>query len=650
MALRHYLRAPLTISVCISICMWLAVMGLRGMGLLEPLELAAYDGYIRLRPKTGASASRITLIGITESDIQRQRPWPISDAVLAQALGQLAQHQPRAIGLDIYRDVPVQQGRDALNTVLTTHPHIIALTKLGLGETPDIPPPPVLQGSEQIGFNDILVDAGGTVRRGFLFLQQGEVTYDAFALRLAILYLEAEGIWPDLDPAEPESLRLGPTTLRRFGPNDGPYVNADAGGYQVLLDFRDIPNGLPTFSFSALIDGQIPAAAIRDKVVILGTTAESVKDFFYTPHSRGLKVEQQMPGIVLHASIVSQLLRAGLNETSGMRTASPRTTWGWTLLWSVLGGFAGLALRSPWRFALLLLSGFFCIALLGFLWFVGGLWVAVIPSALVWLTAAVLMTAYISNREKQQRTVLMGLFGQYVSPQVATAIWQQRDQVLHNGRPRSQRLVASVLFTDLVGFTSVSESLDPQALTDWLDDYMEAMTPYVIAHGGTILKYLGDGIMAAFGVPLPRTDEEQIRSDAVHAVQCALDMEAKLIELNRRWQAQQLPVIGMRIGIFTGTVVAGSTGGIQRLEYNVHGDAVNTASRLESFDKACFIPDFIQQPCRILIGESTLDFLNGQSHIHTKPIGNVQLKGKEQKVAIYRVLRATGSDGNTSVC
>ncbi len=615
------------------------------MGALEPLELAAYDAGIRLRPKTEVAASRIALIGITEADIQRQQSWPLSDAVLAKALDQLTQYQPRAIGLDLYRDVPVQEGRDALNAVLTSHPHIIALIKLGTRETPDTPPPPVLQDSEQIGFNDMLVDAGGMMRRGLLFMDQGEVTYVAFALRLALLYLDVEHIWLEPDPDEPDDLRLGHATLRRFGSDDGPYVNADAGGYQFLLDFRDIPNGFPTFSFSDLIDGSIPTEKLRDKVVILGTTAKSVKDFFYTPHSQGLDVDQQMSGIALHATIVSQLLRAGFNEASGMRTAGAPATWSWTFLWSVLGGLVGLTVRSPWRFGLLILAGIFCLGGLSYLWFVDGLWVAIVPPTLVWLMTAGLMTAYMSNQEKQQRTVLMGLFGQYVSPQVATTIWQQRDHVLHNGRPRSQRLVASILFTDLVGFTSVSESLDPQALTDWLDDYMEAMTPYIIAHGGTVLKYLGDGIMAAFGVPLARTEEGQIRSDAVHSVQCALEMEAKLIELNRQWQAQALPMIGMRIGIFTGMVVAGSTGGIQRLEYNVHGDAVNTASRLESFDKDCFIPDFIKQPCRILIGEPTFDYLNGQ--FHTTPIGEVQLKGKEQKVVIYRVMRSVESNGRS---
>ncbi len=637
-ALRRYLRAPLAISVLTSICIWLVVMGIRSAGYLESLELSAYDGYIRLQPKSDASAARIVLIGITEADIRRQEEWPLSDAILAQALSQLAQHQPRAIGLDLYRDVAVRQGRDALNAVLASYPNMVAITKLGIGETPDVPPPPVLKGSEQVGFNDMVVDAGGIMRRGFLFLDQGEETYYALALRLAMLYLEAENIWPEPDPVEPDYLRLGRTTLTRLGPNDGAYVNADVGGYQFLLDFRDVPNGFPLFSLSELLDGKIPEAAIRDKVVILGTTAESVKDFFYTPYSRGLNVDQQMSGIALHASIVSQLLRAGLNEASGLRTVSVPTVWGWTLLWSVLGGFCGYALRSPWRFGLLVLAGLVGLGSLSYLWFVQGVWVAVVPPALVWFISAVHMTAYMSNREKKERAVLMSLFGQYVSPQVATTIWQQRDHVLHNGRPRSQRLVASVLFTDLVGFTTVSESLDPQALTDWLDDYMEAMTPHVIAHGGTVLKYLGDGLMAAFGVPLPRTEDAQIRSDAIHAVQCALEMEAKLIELNRQWHAEALPVIGMRIGIFTGTVVAGSTGGIQRLEYNVHGDAVNTASRLESFDKDGFIPDFIEQPCRILIGEPTLNYLDGQ--FHTKPIGDVELKGKEQKVTVYRVMKS----------
>jgi adenylate cyclase len=130
--------------------------------------------------------------------------------------------------------------------------------------------------------------------------------------------------------------------------------------------------------------------------------------------------------------------------------------------------------------------------------------------------------------------------------------------------------------------------------------------------------------------------EEEIRQDALHAVQCALAMKRDLVQLNRRWSAQQLPMIGMRIGIFTGPVVVGSQGSLQRLEYNVHGDTVNTASRLESFAKESFDPDFLHDPCRILIGETTLQYLDDR--FETQWVGEVRLKGKEQKVPVYRVM------------
>jgi adenylate cyclase len=137
-------------------------------------------------------------------------------------------------------------------------------------------------------------------------------------------------------------------------------------------------------------------------------------------------------------------------------------------------------------------------------------------------------------------------------------------------------------------------------------------------------------------VPLARETEAAIRQDAVHAVQCAMAMARQLAELNRRWGAQGWPMIGMRIGIYTGPVTAGSTGGTERLEYNVHGDTVNTASRLENFDKHVFLPDFIHDPCRILIGEATHHYLN--HHFLTQGIGTVRLKGKEQEVLVYRVI------------
>ena len=595
-SLRGLLRSPLAASLMASALVFLGIMGLRRAGSLESLELAAYDWYIRLRPDVSVSDSRIVLIAITERDIHNQGRWPLADATLAQVLEMLTQYRPRAIGLDIYRDIVVPPGREELDAILTANRRIIAVTKLGEGGSDGIPPPPVLQHTDQVGFSDIVVDRGGIVRRGLLFLDDGERVAYSLPLRLALLYLRAEGMRPQPDPANPQHIRLGHTTIRPLEMNDGGYVGVDARGYQFLLDFKGARKAFPSFSLTTLLAGEIDPQAIKDKIVLIGVTAESVKDFFYTPFSRGLQTDQQMSGIELHGHIVSQLLRFGLDGNSPVATASDRHEEAWILLWSMMGGAIGLWVRSPWRFVLSAASGLLLLALTDYVAFVSGWWIPLVPPAMAWVISAAVVTAYMSNQEKRQRALLMQLFTKYVpNKEVAEIIWQQRDQLLDGGRLRSQNLIATVLFTDLMGFTTMAESRDPQAVMDWLNAYMEAMAQQVIDHGGVIDKYIGDSIMAIFGVPLPRQTDAEISRDAVNAVNCALAMERSLRQLNSDWREQQLPTIGMRIGIFTGPLVAGSLGSAQRLEYTVIGDTVNTAARLEGFEKDLFAPDVSQQ-------------------------------------------------------
>jgi adenylate cyclase len=634
--LRELLRSPLAASIVASALVFLSIMALRRAGSIEWLELAAYDWYIRLRPNVSVSDSRIVLIAITERDIHNQGRWPLADATLAQVLEMLTQYRPRAIGLDIYRDIVVPPGRAELDAILTANHRIIAVTKLGEGGSDGILPPPVLQHSDQVGFSDIVVDRGGIVRRGLLFLDDGESVAYSLPLRLALLYLQAEGVRPQPDSANPQHIRLGPTTIRPLEMNDGGYAGVDARGYQFLLDFRGARKAFPSFSLTALLAGEIDPQAINDKIVLLGVTAESVKDFFYTPFSRGLQTDQQMSGIELHGHIVSQLLRFGLDGNSPVATASDRHEEAWILLWSMMGGTIGLWVRSPWRFVLSAASGLLLLALTDYVAFVIGWWIPLVPPAMAWVISAAVVTAYMSNQEKRQRALLMQLFTKYVpNKEVAEIIWQQRDQLLDGGRLRSQNLIATVLFTDLMGFTTMAESRDPQAVMDWLNAYMEAMAQQVLDHRGVIDKYIGDSIMAIFGVPLPRKTDAEISRDAVNAVNCALAMERSLRQLNSRWREQQLPTIGMRIGILTGPLVAGSLGSAQRLEYTVVGDTVNTAARLEGFDKDLFTLDCLNSPCRIIIGEATLRWLGHQ--FETQNLGEVSLRGKDQKITVYCV-------------
>jgi len=174
--------------------------------------------------------------------------------------------------------------------------------------------------------------------------------------------------------------------------------------------------------------------------------------------------------------------------------------------------------------------------------------------------------------------------------------------------------------------------MPPEDLIDWLNTYMESMAGLIMKYGGVVDSYAGDGIKADFGVPLPRGSEEEIRQDAVNAVNCALAMQKEMHRLNGEWQEKGHPEMGIRIGLFTGPVVGGLLGSSQRLKYTTIGDTVNIASRLESYDKEVAKDSL----CRILIGDSTLKCLDGR--YHTEAIGEVSLKGKNEKITVHRVL------------
>ena len=631
-----FLRAPVGTGFLVIILVSVAILGLRGCGNLESLELAGYDWFIRLRPSDPGADPRLVLVTITEQDIQALGSWPLSDDVLAQTLDFVTRFGPRAIGVDIYRDLPVPPGSERLQDFLRRNGRIIWVTKFGQGKMDGIPPPAALRGTENVGFNDIVVDPGGVVRRGLLFIDDGVTTVTAFALRLALLYLGPEGIVLQPDPEHPEQLRLGPNTLRPLEPYDGPYAAADTRGYQFLLDFKGWRGSFRSVTLTELLSGNIAPEALRNRIVLVGVTAESVKDHFYTPFSRGLEDDQQTDGVAIHAHITSQLIRLGLGGAVPVKTLSQWQESIWIALWATLGALTAFNLRSPWRLSLVIGSGLLALAIFDFGLFLGGWWVPLVPPGLAWFITAVAITAYLSYQETVERAALMQLFSRHVSKEVADGIWRDREQFLDGQRPRPQQLIATVLFTDLAGFTSVSEKLPPEKLMDWLNECMEPMARLVSAHGGVIEQYSGDAIVAVFGVPIARKNEAEINQDAINAVSCALAMGGVLRDLNLRWLERNRPTTAMRIGIYTGPMVAGSLGGADRLEYVVIGDTVNIASRLESFDKDLFMRSLASNPCRVLIGEATLSRL-GERFV-TEKVGQVSLKGKEERIHVYRVV------------
>ena len=246
----------------IGVLVSFVIIASRSAGLFEVLELAAYDWTIRLRPVVTQPDPRIVLITVTEEDIRDQGRWPLSDETVAQVLDILMRYEPRAIGLDLYRDIEVPPGRESLNKILTSRREIITVMKFPDQHGRGIAGPAVLRGSDQIGFNDILVDRGGTVRRGFLFLEDKGHTSTSFAFLLAMRFLEHQGIVPRSDSANPQFLRLGKTTIPPLGPNDGSYVDADTKGYQFLLKFSNSTLPFQKYPLNTLLQGTVPQEAV----------------------------------------------------------------------------------------------------------------------------------------------------------------------------------------------------------------------------------------------------------------------------------------------------------------------------------------------------------------------------------------------------
>jgi adenylate cyclase len=312
-------RIP-ALCLLISHVVFAAVLGLWEVGALQALELLAYDQHLRGQALTPPD-DRIVLIGETEADLRRWG-YPLPDGILAEVLERLAQGRPRVIGVDKYRDLAAPPGSERLDQFLRRHSEIIWVTKFGnfAARDPAIAPPPALVNTDQTGFSDIPIDEDGQVRRGLLFLDDGQQAFTSFALAIVLRYLQPERLTPQPDPDRPDHLRLGAATIPPLAADAGGYIRADTAGYQYLLDYRGRVSATQIYTLSDVLQGRLPAAQLNDKIVLLGAMAESLSDEFQVPARRVIADAPslslpasdrtgQIAGVVLHALQVNQLLR-----------------------------------------------------------------------------------------------------------------------------------------------------------------------------------------------------------------------------------------------------------------------------------------------------------------------------------------------------
>lgn len=389
------------------------IAGIRELRWLQPWELRVYDQMLRSRPqKASVDAKRlvvrhrrILLVTITEADIIRQK-WPLSDATINQLLDKLESYQPRIIGLNIYRDLPVEPGYKQLANRLSRQNNIIAVCGFSSLENPEIPPPPSVY-EERIGFNDLITDENDNiVRRSLLFAQSDDKkckTTVSFAALLALNYLKKKGIETSFTK---QDIQIGKTLFPILKSNSGSYEHLDAEGYQIMLNYRHLDNFANKVTLTQVLNNQVNPNLIKDRLVIIGTTAISIEKGFYTPYSVLPNQPSRMPSVYIHAQIASQIMSAVLD---GELLIWYLPEWAeYVCIWcaSLVGAAVAWHLRHPLA---LFVVGVTILSSLGgfcYLVFLQAGWMPVIPQALALVISGVSVMAY-TTYQTQQKTKLI---------------------------------------------------------------------------------------------------------------------------------------------------------------------------------------------------------------------------------------------------
>ncbi len=427
----------------------LIVLGVRQLGGLQGLELLAYDWMVNFKSKNKID-SRLLVVEITDKDIESQNSWPITDKTMAQLLKNIQQHQPKVIGFDLYREVAYPPGTKLLRQELQKD-NVVAIQLLGNGNNSVSAPPGVKP--EQIGFNDIVIDAEDDVlRRNLMYVQLGKKEEEkmyGFSLRLSLKYLAERNL---VFQVHDDSLQIGNAVFPDLKANSGGYQlkSSETAGWQTLINYRS-PNIAQKVTLSAVLAGKVPHDLIKNKIVLIGTTAPSIKDIHSTPY-KGAK--GYMPGVMTHAQMVSQILNVVLDNGSLFWFWSEWLEKIWIWGWALLGAAIAWRLRHPLAIAtvgIVSIGGLWGICLVTF-YFNG--WIPFVPPAitLAITTASVLGYKSLYNLFYDSLTGLPN----------RTLFTKKLKELKQRNRFKSKGLIA-ILCLDLDRFKLINDGLGYQA-------------------------------------------------------------------------------------------------------------------------------------------------------------------------------------------
>ena len=318
-----------------------AVVGGNYLGVFNLLEWEIRDQFFRMRPFEGTDSS-IVVVTIDEQDIQAAQDWPIPDSVLADLLTKISAQAPRAIGIDMYRDLPEEPGYAELVEVFKSTPTLVGVEKI-TGSRVD--PPPVLAEVGQVAIADLVTDTDRRVRRALLTAQDQaaeNAVKPGIATQVALMYLTAEGISLEALDAERQIYQLGKAKYQPLQSLEAGYREQALGGYQVLLNWRGGEEAFTTVPMREVLAEEITPDLLRDRIVLIGSIASSTNDFFETPYSSlyfdpDRSDDRVMPGVFVHANIASQLVQGALTGRMNITGFSGAQQHAWIVLWTIIG-------------------------------------------------------------------------------------------------------------------------------------------------------------------------------------------------------------------------------------------------------------------------------------------------------------------------
>jgi len=637
----------------------------------EFLELKLYDLKFRFRGPR-AAGQQVAIVAIDDDSLKAVGRWPWSREDMARLLSRLKEAGPRVIALDIIfaekeetvayqaihklanelarrkvapevlKFLEVEQKRADVDRLLAEVIHQGPPTILGFffrslgGQVGGVKPetlmgahflrastynvvrlldtepsqvhlvsaagiernlPDIAQAAAGEGYFNMIPDPDGAVRWFPMTVMYGGEFFAPMALTSLSHYQGHAPLAITLSRWGVQGIRLGPQELPvdRYG--------------RLLINYLGPEGIIPTYSAAAVLNGGLPAGALKDKVVLVGATAVGIYDLRVTPFSGNF------PGVEIQATIMDNLLQDNFIHTP------PFGLLFMLLILVVLAVLLGLTLprlSAAWAFifTLIVMEAYVIIDYL--LFTRQGLQLQLFyPLGLIVLIyLGVTMQRFLAEERERER--IRKAFESYVAPTIVQEMLKHPEQLRLGGERRE----ITVLFTDIRGFTTMSENLNPEALVSLLHDFLNPMSNIIINQGGTIDKYMGDAIMALFGAPLVQSDHPRL------ACRAALEMTASLEALNRTWAEQGRPPLRVGVGVNTGPVAVGNMGSDRLFDYTAIGDNVNLASRLEGLNK--------YYGTNILISETTAQALNNGFIL--RDVDLVRVKGKAQAARIYELV------------